>query len=90
MHTTHGPWRLRSSGAHCNPELGAKVGDEDWREGWRRELARRLAKRMGEEEKEDGRGGEGGRAALIKSSNPHLAGGELSKSEIQRFHATHL
>ena len=52
---------MRSSGAHCDPELakriGEKVGEADGRGG------------------EGGRGG-GGRAALIKSSNHHLAGGK--------------
>ena len=66
MLTAIGPWRLRSSSAHCDPELakriGEKVGEEDWRGG------------------EEG----GGRAALIKSSNPHLAGGEKSASPPQR------
>ena len=51
---------------------------------WQRGLARHLAKRLGETlGEEDWRGGGGeeegeeeGDAALIKSSNPHLAGGE--------------
>ena len=33
--TAIGPWRLRSSSAHCDPELankiGEKLGEEDWR-----------------------------------------------------------
>ena len=51
---------------------------------WRRGLARHLAKRSwrsgvggGEEGEEEGGGG--GEGVLIKSSNPHLAGGELAK-----------
>ena len=58
MLTALGPWRLRSSGAHCDPKLvkriGEKLGEEDWRGG------------------EEGEG----EGVLIKSSNPHLAGGE--------------
>ena len=62
--------------------LRSKTGEEDWREklgeeDWRRGLARRLAKRMGETLGEEDWQGEGeGEAALIKSNNPHLAGGE--------------
>ena len=44
---------MRSSRAHCVPELakriGEKLGEEDWRGG----LARYLAKRIGEEEDEE-------------------------------------
>ena len=47
---------------------------------WQRGLARHLAKRLGEEEDWRGEGGgeeeEEGEAALIKSSNSHLAGEE--------------
>ena len=47
------PWRLRSSGAHCDPELAKriceKLGEEDWRDTWRRGLA----KRIGEEDWQD-------------------------------------
>ena len=58
---------MRSSGAHCDPELakriidetlgkedwiGEPLGEEDWREAWQRGLGRHLAKRIGEEEKE--------------------------------------
>ena len=68
MLTALGPWRLRSSGALCDPELAKseKVGEENWREGWRSGCASRLAERIGEEKEKE----EGGRAALIKSSNP--------------------
>ena len=46
-------------------------------QSWQRGLARHLAKRLGEEEDWRGEGGgEEGEAALIKSSNPHLAGEE--------------
>ena len=47
--TAIGPLPLRSSGAHCDPELakkiGEKLGEEDWREAWRRGLARRRKRR---------------------------------------------
>ena len=52
---------------------------------WRRGLTRHLAKRIGETlGKEDWRGeggeeGEEGEAVLIKSSNPHLAGGDKTR-----------
>ena len=73
MLTALGPWRLRSRGAHCDPELVKKIGEENWRRG----LAKRLYEKVGEEDwRGEGEGGEEGRAALIKSSNPHLAGRE--------------
>ena len=70
---------MRSSGAPCARSLAAEVQQCTLQSGAGEGLARRLAKRIGEQVgEEDGRGGEGGggRAALIKSSNPHLAGGE--------------
>ena len=60
-----GPWRVRSSVAHCDRTLADEVqqcslrsgaSEEDWRDTWRRGLARSFAKRVGEEdwkEKED-------------------------------------
>ena len=67
-----------SSGAHCDPELvkriGEKLGEEDLRDTWRRGLARHLAKKIEEEEEKE----EEEQTALLKSSNPHLAGGEHS------------
>ena len=70
MHTAIGPWRMRSSSAHCEPELAKRIdktlGEEDWRDTWQRGLARRkmarsLAKTIGEAlGEEDWRGGEGG------------------------------
>ena len=63
MHTVFRPWGMRSSGAQCDPELAKRLGEE---EDWRGEGG-------GEGEEE---GEEEGEAALIKSSNPHLAGGE--------------
>ena len=65
MHTVFRPWGMRSSGAQCDPELAKRLGEE---EDWRGEGGGE-----GEEEEE---GEEEGEAALIKSSNPHLAGGE--------------
>ena len=58
--------------------IGETLGEKDWREAWQRGLARHLAKRIGEEEEEEKK-----QTALIKFSNPHLAGGEksLRKSE---------
>ena len=50
------PLRLRSSGAHCDPDLAKRIdetlGEADWGDTWRRGFARSLAKRIGEEEKE--------------------------------------
>ena len=48
------PWQLRSSSAHCDPELakriGEKVGEENWRDTWQGGLATHLAKRLCEQE----------------------------------------
>ena len=69
---------MRSSRAHCDPELaktiGKTLGEEDLREALQKGLAKRIGETLGEEHWR-GEGG-GGRAALIKSSKPHLAGGE--------------
>ena len=77
---------LRSaSGAHCDPELAKrideKLGEEDWRHTWQCRLARHLAKRIGEEEDEE-KEEEEKQTALIKSGNPHLAGGELKTKRL--------
>ena len=53
-------WRIRL-GRSLAKRIGDTLDKEDWRDTWRGE--------------EGGEGEEGG-AALIKSSNPHLAGGE--------------
>ena len=45
MLTALGPLRLRSSGAHFDPELR----EEDWREAWLKGLARYVAERIDEE-----------------------------------------
>ena len=29
MLTAIGPWRLKSSGAHCDPELGKRISEEE-------------------------------------------------------------
>ena len=44
---------MRSSGAHCDPELVKRIGEKLGEEDWRRGLARHSAKRIGEEEKEE-------------------------------------
>ena len=76
MHTAIRPWRMMSSGAHCDPELAKRIGEKLGEEDWQRGLAKRICEKVGEEDwRGEGEGG-GGRAALIKSSNPHLAGGE--------------
>ena len=66
----------RSPGEVPQCSLRSDPGEEDWRRG----LAKRIGETLGEE---DWRGGGGGRGredgegvVLIKSSNPHLAGGE--------------
>ena len=63
-----GPWRWRSSNAHCDPELAKRIGETLGEEDWRGEG------------REGGGGGGGREAVLIKPSNPHLAGGELIKT----------
>ena len=71
MHTARGSLRLRSRGAHCDPELA--------RQDRRSRLARKEARRKeegGGRGGGGGGGGGGGRTAVIKSNNPHLAGGE--------------
>ena len=80
MHTAIGSLRLRSRGAHCEGILAVEVqgctlrpgagqtrsakqiGDEDWR--GRKQGGRKEGRK------------EGGRTTVIKSNNPHLAGGE--------------
>ena len=66
MHTVLGPWRMRSSGAHCDRILAVEVqrctlrsgaGEEDWRDTWRRgageaELEEEKKEKKKEEEKE--------------------------------------
>ena len=84
-----GPWRLRSSGAHCDPDLAKRIDETLGEADWGDRFARHLAKRIGEEEngeklgennwREDWGGGEGeggGEGVQIKSSHPHLADGE--------------
>ena len=74
MLTAMGPWRLKSSGAHCDGTLAVEVQRCSLRSdpggspavltailGWRRGLARSLAKRIGETlGEEDWRGGGAG------------------------------
>ena len=72
------PWLMTSSGAHCDRTLADEVQPSaavhTAIRNWRRGLARHLAKRIGEGEEEKKE--EEKQTALIKSSNPHLAGGE--------------
>ena len=79
---------MRSSCAHCDPELvkriAEKLGEEDWRDTWRSGLARHLAKRMSEEEEEKKKEEEK-QTALMKSKNPHLAG-RRGKKTCQQLH----
>ena len=62
MHSAIRSWQ-RGLARHLAKRLGETLGEEDWRGG-------------GGEEGEEGEEEEEGDAALIKSSNPHLAGGE--------------
>ena len=56
--------------------LARRIGEEDWRGGLARRLAKRIGEKVGKEYWRGEGGEEGGRAALIKPSNPHLAGSE--------------
>ena len=67
----HSVWQLRSSGAHCARSLADEVQRCTLQSG----AGESIGEKVGEEDRRGGEGG-GGRAALIKSSNPHLAGGE--------------
>ena len=73
VHTAMRPWLMRSSSALCDPELakriGDKLGEEDGRDTWRRGLARRRRRRRRRRTRR--------MSSDIRSSNPHLAGGEL-------------
>ena len=55
-----GPWRLRSSGAHCDPELAKRIGEKLGEEDWRRGLAKRIGEILCEEDWRGGKGGEEG------------------------------
>ena len=52
--------------------LAKRIGETIYNADWR---ARHLAKRIGEEEEDEEEAEE--QTALMKSSNPHLAGGEI-------------
>ena len=74
MFTAIGPWRLRSSGAHCARTLAVEVqrcslrsgaGEGHWRGGG------------DDKEEEEKEREEEEQRAMIKSSDLHLAGGEL-------------
>ena len=83
MHTAIRPWRMRSSGAHAirpwRMRSAVHTAPGPWRTICR--LARHLAKRIGEEEDEE-KEEEEKQTALIKSGNPHLAGGELKTKRL--------
>ena len=69
-------------------EVGEELGEElakSWRRAWRRAW-RRVGEELGEELGGGGGegGGGGGRTALIKSNNPHLAGGEKTRLHTPR------
>ena len=61
MHSAIRSWRKR---------VGDKLGEEDWQRGLASRMVKRIGETLGEEEKEKGK------KFLIKSSNPHLAGGK--------------
>ena len=78
MHTAIGSLRLRSRCAHCEGILAVEVQGCTLRSGAGQT---RSAKQIGDEDwrgrKQGGRRKEGGgRTTVIKSNNPHLAGGE--------------
>ena len=62
---------MRSSGAHCDPELAKRIGETLGEEDWRGEGR--------------GEGGEeGGETVLIKSSHPHVADMEKCSRSVLR------
>ena len=73
MPTQIGSRQLRSSSAHCAGKLAKRLA-----KSWQGESGRGSGGRGGGGEGGRGGGGEGERAgtAVIKSNNPHLAGGE--------------
>ena len=86
--SSEGP-RLRSSGAQCaqtlavevqqcplRAEVGEEIGDELARRKRTWKLMQTWSRRNWRRRGGGGGGGGGGRTALIKSNNPHLAGGE--------------
>ena len=75
MPTQIGSRQLRSSSAHCARKLAEEIGDELARRKWTWKVDADMVEEKLEEEEEE----EGGRTALIKSNNPHLAGGEKLK-----------
>ena len=68
------PLQLRSSSAHCVRKL-AKSLAKSWQGGSEHGSGCKGGGEAGGEGGGGGGGG-GGRTALIKSNNPHLAGGE--------------
>ena len=70
MPTALGTWQLRSSSAHCARKLAKRLA-KSWQGGSGRGSGGRGGGGEG-----GGRGGGGGETTVIKSNNPHLAGGE--------------
>ena len=44
MHTAIGPWRMRSSGAHCDPDLAKRIDETLGEE------SKRIGETLGEED----------------------------------------
>ena len=75
MHTTIESLRLRSRDAHCERILTVEVQECTLRSGVGQT---RSTKQIGDEGRKEGKkeGRKEGRKTVIKSNNPHLAGGE--------------
>ena len=67
MLTAIRPWQLRSSSAHGARTFAVEV---------QQCLAKRIGETLGEEDEQEEEEEEEEQTALIKSKNPHLAGGE--------------
>ena len=77
---SEGPWQLRSSSAHCARKLAKRLA-KSWQGGSGRGSGGRGG--GGEGGGRGGGGGEGGAGtAVIKSNNPHLAGGGKKHSGV--------
>ena len=71
-------WR-RGLARSLAKRIGETLGKEDWRDTWQRGLGKRIGEKLGEEDLPvgDEGGGGGGAALILKSSNLHLADGEM-------------